>query len=92
MTTYIQFTPSSTSNPPFQFTATMSGVDYTVNVSWNVFGQRWYLDIYDLDGTRLRTQPMIASPLSNDIYLAPTIFGSNGTLLYREDTNNFEVS
>lgn len=91
-TTYVQFTPSTTSSPPFQFTATMSGVDYTVTTTWNVYGQRWYINVYDSDGTRLKTQPLIASPLSGDILLAPVLFGSNGTLVYREASNNFEIS
>lgn len=92
MTTYVQFTPSTTSSPPFQFTATVGSTDYTVTVTWNVYGQRWYINIYDSDGTRLKTQPMIGSPLDNDIPLAPVLFGSDGTLLYREASNNFEIS
>lgn len=70
----------------------MNDVDYTVTTTWNVYGQRWYINIYDSDGTRLKTQPMIASPLSDDIPLAPALFGSNGTLIYREASNNFEIS
>lgn len=92
MTTYVQFTPSTTSSPPFQFTATMSGVDYTVTTTWNVYGQRWYINIYDSEGNRLKTQPMIGSPLDGDIPLAPVLFGSSGTLIYREPSNNFEIS
>lgn len=91
MTTYVQFTPSS-SSPPFQFTATMSGVDYTITTTWNVYGERWYLNIYDANGNRLKTCPLIGSPIDADIEIAPVLFGSDGTLIYRESSNNFEIS
>lgn len=91
-TTYVQFTPSNSSSPPFQFTATMAGVDYTVTTTWNVYGQRWYINVYDANGTRLKTQPLIASPLNNDILLCPVLFKGLGSLVYRDASNNFEIS
>lgn len=90
-TTYIQFTPSTTTSPPFQFTAELDGSDYIVTTTYNVYGQRWYINLYDINGSRLSTRPLIASPLDDDIYLLPKMFTTN-TLLYREDSNNFEIS
>lgn len=91
MTVYTQFTPSAQSSPPFQFAPSVGGVDYIVTTTWNVFGQRWYLNIYDSNGNRLKTAPMISSPVDSDILIAPSIFGSNGSLVYRESSNNFEA-
>ncbi len=47
--TIIPFNPSATANT--QFTVTLDGADYTVIVNWNLFGQRYYINIYTLQGT-----------------------------------------
>lgn len=36
-------------------------------MTWNVFGQRWYVNVLDLAGNRIVTIPVIASP--STIYL-----------------------
>lgn len=91
MTTYTRFTPSTTSSPPFQFTAELDGDDYIISVSWNVYGQRWYITCTDVNGNIVRTEPLIESPDSSDIYLLPGLFTSS-TILYRDSSGNFEVS
>lgn len=91
MTQYIRFTPSQTSSPPFQFTAELDGDDYIISVTWNVFGQRWYITCADVNGNIVRTEPLIASPSSGDIKLLPGLF-SESTLIYRDSSGNFEVS
>lgn len=48
------------SNAPFQFIATLDGQQYTCTVTWNVFGQRYYLNIFTLDGTRILTIALVA--------------------------------
>lgn len=58
-TTYIDFTPSASA--PFQFQATLDGAVYTVILTWNLFGQRYYVNIYTLDGTRVLSIPLIGS-------------------------------
>lgn len=91
MTTYIQFTPNNDATPPFSFNCTLDGDVYEIQLWWNVYGQRWYINCYDTNGTRIRTEPLIGSPDSGDIPMLPGLFSEN-TLVYRESSNNFEVS
>ncbi|KWN80876.1 hypothetical protein WM24_23875 [Burkholderia ubonensis] len=60
MTSYIQFAPSSTSN--FQFQCQLDGSAYNVVVTWSLFGARYYVNVYSLDGTLIVVMPMIGSP------------------------------
>lgn len=59
MTTY-PFTPSTLSN--FQFGPTLDGSQYNAVVVWNVFGQRYYLNVYSLEGALVCSLPMVGSP------------------------------
>jgi hypothetical protein len=74
MTTYIDFTPSTTSN--FQFQATFDGNVYTVTVTWNLFGARYYVNIYDLNNALIVCRPLTGSPSG---YLLSSITNDNGT-------------
>jgi hypothetical protein len=95
MTTYVNFT-----QPPdaaFQFTATLDGNPYTVTVTWNLFGQRYYVNIYSADGVLIVCLPRIASPpisgaLSSgrDISLTAGYFTS--TMIWRDESQWFEIS
>lgn len=58
-TTSIPFTPSIAS--PFRFTFQADGATWAAVVTWNVFGQRWYLNVYFQDGTRVFTVPLVGS-------------------------------
>lgn len=60
MTTYYPFTSSS--QTPFQFSPTLDGNTYSVNVTWSLFGARWYVNIYDLAKNLIVSLPMIGSP------------------------------
>ncbi|WP_175952881.1 hypothetical protein [Burkholderia sp. BCC0405] len=91
MTTLIPFTPSNTSNPPFSTTLTLDGASYIGNVTWNVYGQRWYMTIMDTNSNVVWSGAMIGSPDGGDIFLAPGIFSAS-TILYREDSGNIEVN
>lgn len=64
MTSY-PFVPNA--SEPFQFQPVLDGATYNVVVTWNVFGQRWYVNVFDLSGTRIVTMPAITSPTA--IYL-----------------------
>ncbi len=86
-TTYIQFTPSSTSN--FQFQATFDGTVYTIIVTWNLFGQRYYVNVYTTTGTLVFCLPMIGSPNGYDISMTAGYFVSK--LVWRVQSGNFEV-
>ena len=87
MTTF-PFTPSSTQ--PFEFQPTLDGVQYTALVTWNIFGRRYYLNIYQLDGTRVLTTALIGSPNDADINLVGGYFES--TLVFRAQSQQFEVA
>ncbi|WP_186157958.1 phage baseplate plug family protein [Burkholderia gladioli] len=91
MTTLIAFNSSNVTSPPFQETVTLDGVSYSLSVAWNIAGQRWYVTLTDQNGNIVWSGAMVGSPIGFDIPLAPGIF-STSTLLYREDTGNFEVN
>ncbi len=88
MTTIFSFSPSQTA--PFQFQPTLDGQVYTVTVPWSLFGQRYYVNIAQLDGTPVALLPLIGSPPDYDISLTAGYF--NSTLVYRVSTGQFEVS
>jgi hypothetical protein len=59
MTSYYPLVPSSVSAPTFA--PTFDGAQYTVTVTWNLFGQRYYVNCYDGSGDRIFTVPVIPS-------------------------------
>lgn len=89
MTTYVPFAPTALA--PFQFTATLDGAAYTVVVTWNVFAQRWYVNVYDQSQDLIVALPMIGSPPSDNINLVGGYFRTS-TLVFRQATQQFEVS
>ncbi|EJH9638889.1 hypothetical protein NGB03_003059 [Listeria monocytogenes] len=52
---------------------------------------RWYVTLTDQNSNIAWNGAMVGSPLGFDIPLAPGVF-STSTLLYREDTGNFEIT
>ena len=88
MTTVYDFTP--TASAPFQFQPTLDGTTYNVIITWNVFGQRYYINIYDLSGNLILCMPFIGSPLNYDLSLTAGYFSS--TMVYRIDNAQIEVS
>jgi hypothetical protein len=61
MTTFTPFTPSVNQN--FQFPATFDNQLYNVVVTWNLFGARYYVNIYSVAGTLIVSRPLIGSTL-----------------------------
>lgn len=59
MTTYFQFQPITTA--PFSFQPTLDGQPYQATVAWNVYGQRWYLNIYSLSGPLVISEALVGS-------------------------------
>jgi hypothetical protein len=90
MTTYTDFTP--TTQAPFQFQAFLDGASYNVIVTWNFYGQRWYVNVYDPNDSvdPIFTLPRIGSPPAYDISMTAGYFTS--TLVFRQGTGQFEVS
>jgi len=88
MAQLILFQPGQT-NPPFQFQATLDGIQYTATVRWGLMGQRWYLSLFTLDGVRVFTLPMVSSPDNYDISLTAGYFATK--LILREASQTFEI-
>ena len=57
--TVVNFVPSTTG--PFQFQATLDGTPYNVTVTQNVYGQRYYVNVYDLAGNLVISRGMNSS-------------------------------
>lgn len=72
MTTYVDFQPSPTA--AFQFQATFDGDQYNVIVTWNIFGLRYYINVYDLAGNLILARSMVSS----GSLLASTFSWANG--------------
>jgi hypothetical protein len=49
-------------NGPFQFNPVLDGINYQAQVVWNLFGQRWYLNLFDGSGNRVTTVAVVESP------------------------------
>lgn len=58
MTTF-GFTPTATA--PYRFQPTLDGAVYSATVTWNLFAQRWYLNLSDLSGNRIFSLPVVGS-------------------------------
>ncbi len=89
MTTLYQFTPTVTQN--FSFQPTLDGNQYSVIVTWGLFGKRWIVNVYTLQSTLVVTIPLAPSPDDYSINLVQGFF-TTSSLVYRESSNNFEVS
>lgn len=62
MTQVFDFAPSITGSPPFQFQPTLDDSVYNATVGWLLYGQRWYLSVFTLDGDRVFSIPLVGSP------------------------------
>ena len=81
------FTPSKSAT--FTFRPTLDGDAYACSVTWNLFGQRWYVNCYDTSGNWIFTLPLIGSPDNFDISITAGYFAS--TMVYRVSSNVIEV-
>lgn len=60
MVSYFPFVPNV--QAPFTFQPILDGQLYAVTVTWNLFGQRWYVNVHQLSGTPVFSLPLIGSP------------------------------
>lgn len=74
----------------FEFQADFDGDTYNVIVTWSIYGERYYVTIFDTSNVRVLTIPLIGSPNDYDISLTAGYFTS--TLVYRESSRQFEIS
>ena len=89
MITLTQFTPQVNQN--FAFLPTLDGQQYSAVVTWSLFGQRWIFNLYTLQQALVVSKPLVASPLDADINIIQG-YGFTSTVVYREASNNFEVT
>lgn len=89
MTQVIPFVPQPTEL--FQFLATMDGGSVTVIISWNLFGQRWYVNLFDTSGVLVAAFALVSSPDDRDINLVAGYYQTS-TMVFRDSTNQFEIS
>lgn len=75
MTTYFPFVPSV--QAPFTFQPVLDGRGYQASVRFNLFGQRWYLNVNQLTGELVFSLPLLGSPTGNSI---ESIVWENGTV------------
>lgn len=60
MTTFTDFVPSS--QQVFTFQPTLDGQVYTCTITWNLFGQRYYINCLDLGNNSIFSLPLLGSP------------------------------
>lgn len=89
MTTLTQFAPAANQN--FTWQPTLDGQQYVALITWSLFGQRWILNVSNLQGVLVLQKPLTGSPLNYDINLIEGYFATS-TLVYRAASNNLEVS
>ena len=87
MATLIPFNPAPNAN--FQFQCTLDGAPYNVVCKFNAYGQRYYVYVYDLNGTLVFSRPLIASPSFYNTSLTLGYFDT--TMIYRESSATFEI-
>ena len=86
-TVIIPFLPSAVA--AFQFQVTLDKNLYNCVVTWNLAGQRYYINVYTLSGTLVICTAMVGSPVGYDISLTTNLFTSK--LVYRIQNSRFEV-
>ena len=63
--TNFAFTPSNLTAP--QFTPTLDGDVYTCTVTWNLFGQRYFVNCFDNQNNPVFSVPLVTSPKAKEI-------------------------
>lgn len=89
MATFFPFAP--TVNRNFVFSPTLDRTQYTVEVTWSLFGQRWIVNIFTLQGVRVLSKPLRTSPEDYDINLIEGYF-TTSKLVYRASSDTFVVT
>ncbi len=77
---------SNNNDPPFQITINLDNKDYIFRISYNIYAQRLYFTILDLEQNIIKTAPLVSSTITRNINLVYNLFHQN-ELLYRKDLN-----
>lgn len=83
----IPFTPSAVAN--FSFQATLDGAQYNCVCTFNSYGQRYYLSIYDLAQNLVLSRPVAASPDTYNLSLTLGYFDTS--IIFRDSNQSFEI-
>jgi len=83
----IQFAPTNNAN--FQFQATFDNSQYNVIVTWNIYAERYYINIYDINNTLILCVALIGSPLNYPISMTAGYFKTK--LIYYPSSQQFQV-
>jgi len=59
VSTFVDFAPTGTE--PFQFQPTLNGTQYTAVITWNIFREGYYLNLYDLSNNLIVCEAMTES-------------------------------
>lgn len=59
MSTFVDFAPTGAA--PFQFQPTLNGTQYTAVLTSNLFGERYYLNLYDLSNNLIVCEALTES-------------------------------
>jgi hypothetical protein len=87
MAIIIPFNPTPTAL--FQFSPVLDGVTYIATTTWNIYSQRYYLNVYTVNQVLEFSIPLIASPDTGNINLAAGYFDT--PIVFRGSSNNFEI-
>ena len=89
MTTLINFEPAPDSN--FQFNPVLDGSTYVAICPYNNYSPRYYVNIFNNNGTLILSRPIIGSPDNYDINIIEGYF-TTSKLIYRTSSRNFEIT
>lgn len=59
MTSYFPFVPNTVA--PFTFQPILDSESYIATVTWNVYGQKWYLNVKEITGPLVFSLPLLGS-------------------------------
>jgi hypothetical protein len=86
-TSIIPFVPQA--GLPFQFSCVLDGQTFDCTVTWNLFEQRFFINLFSTDGTRVLSIARVGSPSGYDISLVAGYYTTK--LVWRDPDNQFEV-
>ena len=87
MTIYYDFAPDGITVPQYNFM--LDGGSYNAKIEWNVFGERYYMYLYNTAGNLVFAVPLIPSPKGTDISISAGYFTTK--IVYRYQNNQIEV-
>ena len=74
----------------FTFNPVLDGKTYFATVKWNIYGQRYFIQLVDTNGNTVLALPVIGSPDNRSISITAGYFTSE--LIFRTSQMRFEVS